>query len=97
MSEKINKLFIEAGWTPVKNLSDFDENSLTEDIAQYKKDKIIVDFGFYGDELTSTDGEYIIFIILNQDWDNHLAKFTFKSKSMAIKTLETLPSLLRDN
>ncbi len=72
-----------------------DDSCLTEDIAQYEKGETVVDFGFYGDESIPTNGEYIIFIIANQDWDNYLAKLMFKNKNMAIKTLEGLPSLLK--
>ncbi len=90
---KINSLFQSNGWTSVKALREFDDNCLTEDLAQYEKNGVIIDFGFYGDETTPSEGEYRIYIIFGQNWENYFAKFCFKSRELAFDIFERLPSM----
>ena len=55
---------------------------LSEDLFQcvYQPKKIIVDLGWYG-EIHSNDGEFKIYVVANQDWDNPLR--TVKAKSLS--------------
>lgn len=49
--------------------------------------------GFYGDE-SSDEGEYIIFIIRDQDWENYFAKFNCRAKQTMLNILEKLPEMI---
>lgn len=91
--EDINVKFLSRGWIINKALNEFDDNYLSEDLAQYYKEGIVIDFGFYGDGTNERDGEFAIHIIKNSDWENYIAKFNFKSRVLALSTLEYLAKI----
>ena len=88
----IDQLYIARGWTIVKPISGFQKTPRIEDLAQYTKDQYIVDFGFYGDEAHHLGGDYSIYIISDNNWDEPIAKFSSRSPEFAVEVLVFLAS-----
>lgn len=85
----INSLFETNGWTIVKPLLKFDRAYLSEDLAQYEVNGVIVDFGFYGDGAYPFDGEFRVCCVKDEDWENPYAVFSSKDKDLALSVLKS--------
>lgn len=90
---KINAEFQKNGWHIVKELLDFDNVYLSEDLAQYKKNEIVVDFGFYGDGTKPSEGKFGIYLIKNNDWENWIGNFRITDKALTLSFLKFLARL----
>ncbi len=87
----INSAFEKAGWSPAKRLEHFDNACLTEDIAQFEKDNIIIDFGFYGDLNEPNQGEYIVYVVREHDWEKPIVRIFCKDKRAALACSPSAP------
>ncbi len=90
---RINAEFSDHGWHPSKTLDKFDLSNLNEDLAQYSRGSMTVDFGYY-ETSSPHDGEFIIYIIANEDWDNFLLKICLKQPKHALGVLVQIPGLI---
>ena len=90
---QINEGFIRNGWSISKPLAEFDTDYLSEDLAQYYKSNVIIDFGFYGDGTEEHKGEFVIYIVENKDWENYIAKYNFKYRKDSLNILSHLPEI----
>jgi len=88
---EINTAFEKAGWFPTKSLEHFDETCLTEDMAQFEKGNLVIDFGFYGDSTQPEHGEYVIYVIRERNWEKPIARISFKEKRAALAKMTELP------
>lgn len=99
---KLQPLIIPSGCRIVKNdftsydpEVDFTEErnlfNLTEDLLQIEFDysNLIIDLGWYG-ENSSNKGEFKIYVIENQDWDNPIKTKNSKSQKAITKKLELI-------
>ena len=93
---KINSTYKSYGWSANKQLDRFDEDEthLIEDLAQFYKSNITIDFGFYGDGTEPEDGNLVIYVVQDYDWVKPLARFEFlySCSDFALETLEKIPS-----
>lgn len=87
--EEINYVFRKHGWTVVKALEAVDEDFLSEDLAQFQKGSLVVDFGFYGDGTDIAAGSFKIFLIKEEDWENSLATFECRQQERAFHFLQS--------
>ncbi len=90
---EINLCFERCGWSSIKQLTEFDGEYLSEDLAQYEKNGIIIDFGFYGDGVEPVNGEFRIYVIENGDWGNVKGKFQTPYRVLALRVLQSLASI----
>ena len=90
---EINLCFERCGWSSIKQLTEFDGEYLSEDLAQYEKNGIIIDFGFYGDGVEPVNGEFRIYVIENGDWGNVKGKFQTPYRLLALRVLQSLASI----
>lgn len=90
-SLQINSVFRVAGWKIVKALEPLETGALTEDIAQYSKGSLVVDFGYYG---TPEQGDYRIYAVRGQDWERPVAALSLRDADMALDLLRQMPGLL---
>ncbi len=99
---KLQPLIIPSGCRIVKNdftsydpEVDFTEErnlfNLTEDLLQIEFDysNLIIDLGWYG-EISSNKGEFKIYVIENQDWDNPIKTKNSKSQKVITEKLELI-------
>lgn len=99
---KLQPLIIPSGCRIVKNdfttydpEIDFTEDRnlyyLTEDLLQIELDysNLIIDLGWYG-EIFSNKGEFKVYVIENEDWDNPLKVEKSKSQKIITEKLEMI-------
>lgn len=91
LSLQINSVFRVAGWKIHKPLEPLDIAGLTEDIAQYSKGALVVDFGYFG---TEQQGDYRIYAIRDADWERPVAALSLRNPDMALDLLRQMPGLL---
>lgn len=88
---QINSVFRVAGWEIVKPLAPIDRAALAEDLAQYAKGPMVVDFGFYGQD---DKGDFRIYAVRGQDWQTPVAALSLRDANMALDLLRQMPGLL---
>ncbi|WP_417209882.1 hypothetical protein [Antarctobacter sp.] len=88
---QINSVFRGAGWQVVKPLEPIETAALAEDLAQFVKRGIVVEFGYHANDAA---GEYRIYAVHEQDWDHPLAAISLRSADMALDVLRQMPGLL---
>lgn len=70
---------------------------LSEDLLQIEVGNLLIDLGWYG-EISNNNGQFKIFVIKNQDWENPIQTESSKSQKIIKKTLENiLASFKRPN
>lgn len=62
---------------------------LTEDLLQIEFGNLILDLGWYG-EISTNEGEFKIYLIQNQDWENPIITKSSKSQKVIKETLEEI-------
>lgn len=62
---------------------------LTEDLLQIEFENLILDLGWYG-EISTNEGEFKIYLIQNQDWENPIIKKSSKYQKVIKETLEEI-------
>lgn len=62
---------------------------LSEDLLQIEVGNLIIDLGWYG-EIWNNNGQFKIFVIKNQDWENPIQTESSKSQRTIRKTLENI-------
>jgi hypothetical protein len=64
---------------------------LTEDLLQIEvgNQNLLIDLGWYG-EIHSNQGEFKLFVIKNQDWENPLVTESSKSQKIITKKFENI-------
>ena len=87
--EEINDAFRVHGWTVVKALEVLDLNYLSEDLAQFQKGSLVVDFGFYGNGADIASGVFKILLIEGEDWECCLAAFECRKPDIAYQFLRS--------
>ncbi len=90
-SLQINSVFRVAGWKIDKPLEPLDFAKLPENIAQYSKGGLVVDFGYHGNE---DQGDFRIYAIRGQDWERPVAALSLRSLDMSLDLLRQMPGLL---
>ena len=83
----INTSIEALGWAIVKPHDGFDGQYLSEDLAQYRKAEYVLDFGFYGDCVSASSGEFRVCLIRGADWTAPLATSTTKDRDIALALL----------
>ncbi len=65
--------------------------NLTEDLLQIEFDysNLIIDLGWYG-EISSNNGNFRIYVIKNEDWENPIRILNSKSQKIITKKLELI-------
>lgn len=85
--EEVNAEFRKHGWTIIKALEALDGDYLSEDLAQFQKGSLVVDFGFFGDGTNTATGCFKVFLIEGEDWENSLATFNCTQPEIAFHFL----------
>lgn len=62
---------------------------LSEDLLQIEVGNLIIDLGWYG-EIWNNNGQFKIFVIKNQDWENPIQTESSKSQRTIRETLENI-------
>ena len=88
---QINSVFRVAGWQIVKPLEPLDPEALTEDLAQYEKGALVVDFGFYGGD---EQGDFRVYAVRGTDWERPVARHSLRDAKMALDMRRQMPGLL---
>ena len=91
--DETNSSFLRQGWTIVKRIKALQEGCLSEDMACFNRGLITVDFGFYGDGTNPKKGSFGIYLIENDDWENHLEFIRVKDFHIAVSILKCLSEL----
>ena len=91
-ADQINNCFLKNGWDIEKPLDEIDDEYICEDLAQFSKESIVVDFGFYGDVTAPNEGKFGIYIIDNNDWENYMANFRFRDFNLSLSVMRFLSS-----
>lgn len=92
---QINSVFRVAGWQVVRPLRPLALSALAEDLAQYAKGPMVVDFGFYGDGKEDPDsGDFRIYAVRGQVWHTPIAALSLRDANMALDLLRQMPGLL---
>lgn len=97
MYYELQPLRLQAGWSiEYNNFSEYDMNihgeedsyELNEDLLQlkYNRGNITVDLGWYPSH--DEEGNYILYLIRDSDWENPLEELITKDKSEVINTIE---------
>lgn len=94
--QSINLIFRRLAWRVEKSLETIADESLSEDLAQYSKDGLTVDYGFYGCEATR-EGCYCIYVILDENWEKPMGKLCFDTHVEALESLAHYAKLTRLN
>ena len=67
-----------------------EETYFSEDMASYKKGRVTVDLGYYRDWESDDPGEFIIYIVVDNDWDDWVGRLVFFDKLTAFSVLKSL-------
>ena len=62
---------------------------LSEDLLQIEVGNLIIDLGWYG-EIWNNDGEFKIFVVENQHWENPIRTESSKSQKIIKEILENI-------
>lgn len=98
MYYELQPLRLQAGWSvEYNNFSEYDMSvhgeedcyELNEDLLQFKFTgaNIIIDLGYYPAH-NCDEGNYILYLVKDYDWENPLEKVMTRDKKEVIKTIE---------
>lgn len=98
MDYELQPLRIQAGWSiELNNFSEYDMSvhgeedyyELNEDLLQlkYTGANIIIDLGYYPAH-SCDEGNYILYLVKDCDWEKPLEKVMTRDKKEVIKTIE---------
>lgn len=88
--DTLNNNLLSNGWTAKKEFYNVETDFLSEDLAQFVSGVFTLDFGFYGNTQNQQEGEFVVYLIKSNDWENPVAKFSSPDLKLIHKYLEFL-------
>ena len=73
------------------------DSLMMEDLAQWTKDSITVDFGYYGHPVIESMMEFGIYVVKDNDWTNYLCNLRINDANTALSLLLCIPYIFDSN